>query len=606
MAPKRKAKQQRMVVEEISVDRHDHFNEGSWPVTRSEEFHQHDAILAPGPTLQQCTGADIILSKGATMKPNLQKGKGRFLIILPGMLSWKPLAKTIDHKTTTTPTTSTTTTTTTATTSGDTYTPNLSPTLESPPSQPSPPSPPSQPSPVIHTSVNIPPKHILGTLSGLSTDTPKLTIPLPNSQNLVFSGRKVESSSRYMMLSCQPRRKSAITCKDTCQSMIVFGNGTVEPNTAITGVERNTDVSTTEEPETQRSFRHYGGSMRASDGGKPTTWSKGQQRVVVRNPVVMNNAVGDNKDHNEETSHEIPSESVDGNDSDDYVEVIHHTMEPKERTRRSLSKKVDYTQESASESTSNDDDQNDDQCNNQDDSNDEDSKVKVQTPRATNATTDSHTNDSISQSETIVIQRKQKAAPKRTRQPKRNFLEIKDNDKPERGDFKKRSTRVRTLTPKSFMEVEGGSDDYDNDEDGSNNDDDYDEITQPIRPNGKSPATRRTRATKPSAPPKEAAAKPKTSIRRAAGKKILVPKLKTLTRAPTKVDLVSLNGSKCEPITMDEDFNDSTSVKTLTPKKVSSLSPRNQTARRKLNKTLKEAVEDVNDGANWTINVSSD
>ena len=629
MALKRKTKQQQPqpVGKEISVDHHDCFHNGSWPVTSKEELHRHDTILVPGPTLQQCTGADIILAKGATMKPNLQKGKGRFLIVLPGMLSWKPLAKTFDNKTTTT-----------TTTSADTHTHNLSPTPESPP---------SQPSTDIHTSANVPSKHILGTLSGLSTDTPTLTIPLPNSQQLVFSGRIVESSSRYMMLSCHPR-KSTVTCKDTCQSMIVFGNGTVEASTVSSGVEV-TAVPTPEIPKTQRLFRHYGGSLRAVDGGRPSTWSKGQQRVVVKkSPVVRKTDMADNKDHNEETSHETPSTPIDGNESDDYVEQIHHMIEPRERARRALSeKKVDYTQESASESISNDD--NDDQDDVQDDvqdeiqedmytlnnneankkpikqpastrkntkefvstktktkpiqlddSSDEDSKSKGQSRKVTTTTTDNHTSESTSQPKNNVVQPKQKAALKQTRQHKRNFVEMKDDDKPESGAFKTRSNRARkAVVQQNFIEVEGGSDDDDNDGD-------YSETPQHLQPNAKFAGIRQTRAIKPRALRKATFIKPKTPVKRATGKKLPAPKPRVRTNALMKVGNIPLNSTNCEPVTLDDACNDSTPVKRLTPHKVSSPSPKTQSARRKFNKTLKEAVEDVNDGAEWTIDLSSD
>ena len=46
-------------------------------------------ILTPGPALIECSGNDILLKKGvaSSMKPNLDKMKGKYLIILPGMLT---------------------------------------------------------------------------------------------------------------------------------------------------------------------------------------------------------------------------------------------------------------------------------------------------------------------------------------------------------------------------------------------------------------------------------------------------------------------------------------------------------------------------------------
>jgi hypothetical protein len=51
----------------------------------------------------------------------------------------------------------------------------------------------------------------LGTLEGLDTDKPTLKIPFPNGQSMTFAGRKVESSSKFMLLTCS--KKGSVTCK---------------------------------------------------------------------------------------------------------------------------------------------------------------------------------------------------------------------------------------------------------------------------------------------------------------------------------------------------------------------------------------------------------
>lgn len=50
----------------------------------------------------------------------------------------------------------------------------------------------------------------LGTLEGLDTDNPTLKIPFPSGV-MTFAGRKIQSSSKYMLLTCS--KKGTVTCK---------------------------------------------------------------------------------------------------------------------------------------------------------------------------------------------------------------------------------------------------------------------------------------------------------------------------------------------------------------------------------------------------------
>ena len=49
--------------------------------------------LETGTVLEACNGSDIQLARGASARPNLAKGRGRYLIILPGIMSFKTGAK---------------------------------------------------------------------------------------------------------------------------------------------------------------------------------------------------------------------------------------------------------------------------------------------------------------------------------------------------------------------------------------------------------------------------------------------------------------------------------------------------------------------------------
>jgi hypothetical protein len=54
----------------------------------------------------------------------------------------------------------------------------------------------------------------LGKVEGLRTDHPTFTIPFPHlRKNLVFPGKKVPTSSKYIMLACSNKQKGSVQCK---------------------------------------------------------------------------------------------------------------------------------------------------------------------------------------------------------------------------------------------------------------------------------------------------------------------------------------------------------------------------------------------------------
>jgi hypothetical protein len=61
----------------------------NWPVSSDPSNISTSQILNPGNILHKCSGRDIKLSKNSDTRPNLAAGRGRFLFVLPGLLSFK-------------------------------------------------------------------------------------------------------------------------------------------------------------------------------------------------------------------------------------------------------------------------------------------------------------------------------------------------------------------------------------------------------------------------------------------------------------------------------------------------------------------------------------
>jgi hypothetical protein len=162
----------------------------------------------PGPCLQACNGSDIQLARGASSRPNLAKGKGRYLIVLPGMMSLKPQAK---ATTTCTPVKDATP----EASQGETD--DLSET-EEPDAE--------QAKPITAASLDtaddaqkekpkrpMPAKGVtLGKIEHLQTDHPVLKVPFEDGRTMVFQGKKMDSSSKFMMFNCKSS-KGSVTCK---------------------------------------------------------------------------------------------------------------------------------------------------------------------------------------------------------------------------------------------------------------------------------------------------------------------------------------------------------------------------------------------------------
>jgi hypothetical protein len=222
------------------------------PVTSKPPILPTNAsALRPGSLLQQiCNGQDIQLSRSAVVTPNIEKEKGKYLLIFPGMFSFNKL-------------TSTTTTTTkkaaateeeaeveveaddgdgdlkpksvnTATTKqkndnddddddaddddddddddGDEDSPLKDTTTTTTTTKKK----------VSATIATTPTQiHSLGRVEGLRSDIPTFKIPFADIQkDLIFPGRKVQTTSKYLIMSCSNKKNGTVQCKVCMYSLV--------------------------------------------------------------------------------------------------------------------------------------------------------------------------------------------------------------------------------------------------------------------------------------------------------------------------------------------------------------------------------------------------
>jgi hypothetical protein len=135
--------------------------------------------------------------------PSLAKEKGRYLIILPGMLSFKKLPQQSSIETTGTNKDSN---------EDDNGNDNNE---EDPETNPS------------NDKKSVP--QSLGKMVDLSTEHPSLRVPFPSGKTLVFPGKKVETTSKYILLSCSMRKKGSVTCKVRKQGNVARGTFICHP-----------------------------------------------------------------------------------------------------------------------------------------------------------------------------------------------------------------------------------------------------------------------------------------------------------------------------------------------------------------------------------------
>lgn len=270
--------------------------------------------LTPGNLLQKCSGSDIKITKNCDAKPNLAIGRGRFLFILPGLLSLKQPAQDANK-----------------TLSGSTL-------------------------------------FTMGKIFGLDTKTPTMKIDLPSGAQMILKGKKISSTSRYLVLTC--KTSGNIQCKNMFKEMVMFESCTLQGDVS--------DKKSASEEKEQQKFNHYGGSDRALDGGREVRGikKKAKAKALVRGDNVKSDI---NQSQSQETGLEQSQTSISIEDSDDQgigndiIEIeedsddsdaakfkLDSPVVPRSKSsRRSTSKKVNYSQESEEEESSNDTSDND-------------------------------------------------------------------------------------------------------------------------------------------------------------------------------------------------------------------------------------------------------
>lgn len=349
--------------------------------------------LAPGPALEACSGSDIYYQKASSKKQ-------KYLAILPGLMAFNHHGAPKAARTSSTTTTATTTPKRTqddddeeeeedskppATTSLTQETSDsMLLTQES-----------NNSTAVASSSSAVTPAKAsarkpseantlaMGQMRGLcassssSSDT-TLTLPLDRNRQLEFRGHRVSTSSKFIVLTLQPK-KGRVICKDVFSSAIVFGN----PQEIVTDRTAREEAMTTAEDEkghvvisssadeidddddhvssspevagkeekAQSALEHYGGSCRAWDGSMQ---GKISNRTVPAVPSVKNKPppVADDQPFKETVENDDDEEEdVKGNDSDEYqLDISSSPVVKRTAPRRQSRKPVKYKEPDGAES----------------------------------------------------------------------------------------------------------------------------------------------------------------------------------------------------------------------------------------------------------------
>jgi hypothetical protein len=207
-----------------------------WPVQSApvEDFGEDATAYQPGSLVQACSGTDITLARTAVVAPHVGKQKGKYLLILPGMLSLKQSLASMSKDTSTTeelplPLTQEKDDEEENDNNNnnnnedamddqdqdeeDSKKPAVvasKPTLEDTKSEDAT----SNKSNSNNTGQVVEPV-TLGRVEKLATDAPILRVPFPNGRTLLFPGKKVHTSSKFFMLTCNTRRGrgGSVACK---------------------------------------------------------------------------------------------------------------------------------------------------------------------------------------------------------------------------------------------------------------------------------------------------------------------------------------------------------------------------------------------------------
>mmetsp|Transcript_25261 Transcript_25261/g.37296 ORF Transcript_25261/g.37296 Transcript_25261/m.37296 type:complete len:581 (-) Transcript_25261:76-1818(-) len=309
-------------------------DDGAWPMTNEDPLDLvTEPGLTPGAALLSCTGSDIQLSKGASTRPNAAKQKGRYVFMLPGIMSFRSQhAKDKKHEATSESENRNADGMKEAGRNNDNK--ELNPSVK-----------------LANTT------SVLGRIKGLTSGRPTISIPFPNGGTLTLKGQHIETSSRFMMLNF---KRGKVTCKDAVSSVLVFG----EPIWSGDG-----PMPRREGP-SEAPLEHYGGSERTVDGGRGVKLRKSRNAPIF---VKQSGTQSDPKSRPISDPKPVPrrTSAIKGRtiqvvdleeeeeDSDDYEEedlgnfALRDESEPIRRSSRtSAGKKLSYDEKGSEEESS--------------------------------------------------------------------------------------------------------------------------------------------------------------------------------------------------------------------------------------------------------------
>lgn len=170
------------------------------PCAKNDDLMELPA-LSTGQVLEACNGSDIQLARGASSLPNLAKGRGRYLVILPGMLSLKTQKKktTPPDKNDNDDDKSAAKEETASETAGENDVKQAAVMSDKK-------TPANKRKPFTARVM------AFGKMEAIETAHPLLKVPFGDGRTMVLKGKKMETCSKFMMMNCKAN-KGSVTCK---------------------------------------------------------------------------------------------------------------------------------------------------------------------------------------------------------------------------------------------------------------------------------------------------------------------------------------------------------------------------------------------------------
>ena len=187
-----------------------------WPVSSHPPTIPKEAsALRPGSVVQEkCNGEDIHLNRAAVVQPSITKEKGKYLIILPGMLSLKPSHMRNKYNASLSSSSSTAAGETLSQPSSsqkddDENDNDVEMTQDSTTNDEAT----TKKRSAAGGGTAAAGSQSLGKLEGLAKGKPELKVPFPNGRMLVFPGKIIPTTSKYIMLNCSTSKNGSVQCK---------------------------------------------------------------------------------------------------------------------------------------------------------------------------------------------------------------------------------------------------------------------------------------------------------------------------------------------------------------------------------------------------------